>query len=175
MRVRGEILGLGSKTDQPFVVFILPEFLQDIRIWHQPKLEIANAPLYFLTARRDGMKNTPIGPKSNAAFVVKRFVEKPTLPVARRLIRQHGLWNSGIFIWKASTLLAALRRYQPAIYQSLEKIKAAAPRSLTSSAPRLRNAIAEQYNQMPNVSIDYAVMRKLEDVLAPWKPSQERR
>ncbi|HEX7231875.1 MAG TPA: mannose-1-phosphate guanylyltransferase [Candidatus Binatia bacterium] len=104
------------------------------------------------------MKNTPVGPKSNAAFVVKRFVEKPTLPVARRLIRQHGLWNSGIFVWKASSLLAALRRYQPAIYQSLEKIKAAAPHSLTSSAPRLRNVIAEQYNQMPNLSIDYAVM-----------------
>jgi mannose-1-phosphate guanylyltransferase len=104
------------------------------------------------------MKNMPIGPQSNAAFVVKRFVEKPTLPVARRLIRQHGLWNSGIFIWKASTLLAALRRYQPAIYQSLEKIKAAAAHSLTSSAPRLRKAIAEQYNEMPNLSIDYAVM-----------------
>ena len=104
------------------------------------------------------MKNTRMGPASNAAFIVKRFVEKPTLPMARRLIRQHGLWNSGIFIWKAATLLAALRRYQPAIYRSLEKIKAAAPRSLTHSSPQLRKAIAEQYKKMPNLSIDYAVM-----------------
>ncbi len=104
------------------------------------------------------MKNRPMGRTSNAAFVVKRFVEKPTLPVARRLIRQHGLWNSGIFIWKAATLLAALRRYQPAIYQALENIKAAARHSLASSAPRLRRTIAEQYNKMPNLSIDYAVM-----------------
>ena len=105
------------------------------------------------------MKNGAIGPKSATAFVVKRFVEKPSLPAARRLMRQHALWNSGIFIWKAATLLAALRRYQPEIYQSLEKInKAAAAYSLTSSAPRLRKAIANQYNQMPNLSIDYAVM-----------------
>jgi len=107
------------------------------------------------------MKNSAIGSKLDAAFDGNRFVEKPTLSAAQRLIRQHGLWNSGIFIWKASTLLTALRRYQPEIYQSLEKInKAAAAYSLTSSAPRLRKIIADVYRGMANLSIDYAVMEK---------------
>jgi mannose-1-phosphate guanylyltransferase len=107
------------------------------------------------------MKDKPLGHRVDAAFVVKRFVEKPTLTAARRLMRQHCLWNSGIFVWKASTLLEGLRRYQPAIYQSLEKINdAAGGHALASSAPRLRKLIAHEYSKMPNLSIDYAVMEK---------------
>jgi mannose-1-phosphate guanylyltransferase len=52
-----------------------------------------------------------------------------------------------------------LQQYQPDIYESLEKInKAARAHSLTSSARRLRKTIADEYNEMPNLSIDYAVM-----------------
>ena len=132
-------VGLAAETDQLITIGIKPDYPE--------------------TGYGYIMKNRPIGAKSDAAFVVKRFVEKPTLPAARRLIRQRSLWNSGIFIWKASTLLAALQRYQPDIYESLEKInKAARAHSLTSSARRLRKTIADEYNEMPNLSIDYAVM-----------------
>lgn len=104
---------------------------------------------------------TVVHKSTSTAFFVKRFTEKPTLAVARRLIRQHSLWNSGIFVWKASTLLQLLARYQPVIAAGLESIKrAAAGKSLADPSPKLRAVIAREYKKMPNLSIDYAVMEK---------------
>ena len=101
------------------------------------------------------------GANSAASFLVDRFTEKPTLAAARRLIRRRALWNSGIFVWKASTLLELLARYQPAIAGGLERIKrAAAGKSLANPGRGLRAAIEREYGKMPNVSIDYAVMEK---------------
>jgi mannose-1-phosphate guanylyltransferase len=99
--------------------------------------------------------------RSPRAFVVKRFTEKPSLPVARRLMRQGSLWNSGIFVWKASTLLQLLARYQSGIYQGLEAIeRAAAGRSLANPPSQLDAVIGREYKKMPNLSIDYAVMER---------------
>lgn len=93
------------------------------------------------------------------AYRVKRFKEKPTRSMAKTLIRQGSLWNSGIFIWKASTLLERLRRYQPAIFTALEHIRAIARgRSLATPASGLRTAIARAYATMPNISIDHGVL-----------------
>ena len=101
------------------------------------------------------------GTTSSTPFLVERFTEKPTLAAARRLIRQRSLWNSGIFVWKAATLLQLMGRYQPAIAQGLEVIKrAAAGKSLTNPATALRRVIAREYKIMPNLSIDYAIMEK---------------
>jgi mannose-1-phosphate guanylyltransferase len=94
-------------------------------------------------------------------FVVSRFTEKPSLPAARRLLRQRALWNSGIFVWKASTILELLARYQPSINAGLKSIeRAAGGKSLANPSPRLRAFIAREYRKMPNLSIDYAVMEK---------------
>lgn len=108
------------------------------------------------------MKDKAVAGKApSTAFLVKRFTEKPTLAAARRLIRQRSLWNSGIFVWKASTLLQLLARHQPAIYQGLKVIqRAALGSSLANPNPKLRAVIAREYKKMPNLSIDYAVMEK---------------
>jgi mannose-1-phosphate guanylyltransferase len=95
------------------------------------------------------------------AAEVKRFQEKPDLITARRLIRQGALWNSGMFAWRAATLLDSLRRYQPVIFALLEAIRdATAGRSLTRPAPSLARFIAREYAKMPSISIDYAVLEK---------------
>ena len=71
------------------------------------------------------------------------------------------MWNSGIFVWKAATLLELLARYQPEIAAGLEAIKrAAAGKSLANPSPKLRAVIAREYKKMPSLSIDYAVMEK---------------
>lgn len=99
--------------------------------------------------------------KSLAAFRVKRFTEKPRLALARRLVRHGALWNSGIFVWRAVTLLELLSRYQPAIAAGLETIKRAARgKSLSRPTAKLRGIIAREYKKMPSLSIDYAVMEK---------------
>ena len=96
-----------------------------------------------------------------AAYQVKRFCEKPSMALARQLIRQGSLWNSGIFVWKAATLLELMRRYQPPIAACLAEISRAAKRqSLASPSRRLRQTIVREYQKMPNISIDYAVLEK---------------
>ena len=57
---------------------------------------------------------------------MKNFTEKPKPAKAQQLIRKGSLWNSGIFVWKASTLLELLSRYQPDISSGLEVIRKAA-------------------------------------------------
>jgi len=95
------------------------------------------------------------------AFRVARFTEKPDLQTAKRLVRQGSLWNSGIFVWKARTLLDRLRRYQPDVALGLDAIaKQARGKSLANTGPGLRAAIAREYKKMPHISIDYAVLEK---------------
>ena len=72
-------------------------------------------------------------------------------------MRQGSLWNSGIFVWKATTLLELLARYQPEVAKGLEIIgKAMTGKSLSSA--KLRPVIARAYKKMPSISIDYAVL-----------------
>ena len=82
--------------------------------------------------------------------------------MAQQLIRQGSLWNSGIFVWKASLLLELMQRYQPMIARGLEQIKKAAARKVARllPSPQIRNIIAREYKKMPNISIDYAVLEK---------------
>ena len=95
------------------------------------------------------------------SYRVKRFAEKPDLAGARALVRKGSLWNSGIFIWKVSTLFELLSRYQPEISSGLEAIRNAMDgRSLANPKPRLRSTIAREYRKMPSISIDYAVLEK---------------
>jgi mannose-1-phosphate guanylyltransferase len=94
-------------------------------------------------------------------YRVEGFKEKPSLDTAQQLIRQGSLWNSGIFVWKASVVLEALGRYQPAISRELRKISQAAHgKPLGNPGPRLRAVIRRAYKKMPNISIDHAVLEK---------------
>lgn len=106
------------------------------------------------------MKGKSLGSKP-AAYRVKRFREKPSVSLAQQLIRQGSLWNSGIFVWKAETILELMRSYQPTISKGLERIKkVAGGRSLGAPTPQIRSIVAREYKQMPNISIDYALLEK---------------
>jgi mannose-1-phosphate guanylyltransferase len=107
------------------------------------------------------VKGKAVGGRTQSAFQVGKFTEKPNINVAKRLMRQGALWNSGIFVWKAATLLELLNRYQPQIASGLKAIDAAAAgKSLGSPSPQMRAVIAREYKKMPNLSIDYAVLEK---------------
>ncbi len=98
---------------------------------------------------------------SRGAFQVKRFIEKPNEAAAKKLIRQGSLWNSGIFVWKASLVLDLLNRYQPEIGAALSRIgKAAAGKTIANPSPALRRTIGREYGKMASISIDFAVLEK---------------
>ncbi len=95
------------------------------------------------------------------SYRVRGFKEKPTQKKARRLMRLGSLWNSGIFVWKVSTILEMLGRFAPSITRGLRKIQEAAHgKGLGNPPARLRSVVRREYRKMPNISIDYAVLEK---------------
>lgn len=93
------------------------------------------------------------------AFRVERFVEKPDIETARGyLATERYLWNSGMFIWKLSTVRNALREFMPAMCEGLERIQAAL------GTEHEQQVLQAEYAAMPKISIDYAVMEKAERI-----------
>jgi len=161
------------RRDADAVMLVLPadHWVADVKAFQRTLLEavdlaerydqlitIGIRPDYPETGYGYIVKGKTLGAKrGSGAFQVKRFTEKPAVAAARRLIRQGSLWNSGIFVWKAATLLNLLARYQPAIAKRLDNIaQASGEKSL--AGPKLRAVIAREYKKMASISIDYAVL-----------------
>ena len=90
-------------------------------------------------------------------YKVRKFTEKPDLPTAKRFVDSgEYYWNSGMFVWKVSTLMAMIKRYLPNLYQGLMTIKPAI------GAPDEQQVIADVFDGLKGVSIDYGIMEKAE-------------
>ena len=88
-------------------------------------------------------------------YRVRRFIEKPELAVAQRLIRNSRIvWNGGIFCWQAGVILAAMRQWLPALYNGLERIH----RVLGTPAGNVR--LQQLYRHLPSISIDVGVLER---------------
>lgn len=96
-------------------------------------------------------------PVADGIFDVARFVEKPNRATAEEYLRggRH-VWNSGMFFFRASELLAAVTRFAPDVWACIERIEAAAKRGPDAEEEATEAAFAA----MPSISIDYAVMEK---------------
>jgi mannose-1-phosphate guanylyltransferase len=128
---------------------------------HDHLVTIGIRPDYPETGYGYIMKSGQLAASGGTAFQVKKFTEKPNQATAKKLIRQGSLWNSGIFVWKASLLLELLNRYQPEIGAALGRIgTAAAGKTLANPSPALRRTISREYGKMPSISIDFAVLEK---------------
>ena len=134
----------------------------EIAARHDSLITIGIRPDYPETGYGYIVKGKSAWRREDRLYQVKRFNEKPSLISAQQLIRQGSLWNSGIFVWKASLLLELLRRYQPDDFKGLEQIKQSYRRKIRSEIPTRSTAhvIAREYKKMPNISIDYAVLEK---------------
>ncbi|MBU3546708.1 mannose-1-phosphate guanylyltransferase/mannose-6-phosphate isomerase [Polynucleobacter sp. MWH-Jannik1A5] len=94
------------------------------------------------------------------AFVVDRFVEKPDSQTAQSYLADGGyLWNSGMFVLKASTWLAALREYRGDIYDASQKAWQAKSEDQADGVQFIRPG-KEEFMSIPSESIDYAVIEK---------------
>jgi len=87
------------------------------------------------------------------AFKVERFVEKPDAARAQAYL-QSGVfgWNSGMFVWKASTVLECLKRFKPETHAGVMEIAAA------WGTPEQKAVIDRVYPTLPKISVDYGVM-----------------
>jgi mannose-1-phosphate guanylyltransferase len=92
------------------------------------------------------------------ARIISCFVEKPDYHAAINYLRTGTyLWNSGIFIFRAGTILENIKTFLPSLYDCLDEIVK------LSGEPG--NKIQEVYEKAPDISIDYGVMEKSKDIL----------
>jgi mannose-1-phosphate guanylyltransferase len=92
-------------------------------------------------------------PRGVPAFTVRRFTEKPALPLARSYVSSGKyLWNAGMFFWRASTFLEYLRRFLPATHDALREL------AKSIGTPRYAAALRRIYPSLENISVDYSIM-----------------
>lgn len=93
------------------------------------------------------------------AHAVERFVEKPDLDTAKAYVASgEYLWNSGMFIWKVSTILNSIKAYLPDMFDGLERIAAAIGTEQQGAV------LDKEFRTLESVSIDYGVMEKAESI-----------
>jgi mannose-1-phosphate guanylyltransferase len=98
-------------------------------------------------------------------YHVQQFREKPDAQTAAKYVASgRYYWNSGIFVWKARTILAALAQHQPEMYGRLERIAAAA------GTARFDEVLSAEFAAIKGISIDYAVMEHAAEVLVIEAP-----
>lgn len=98
-------------------------------------------------------------PRNKEIFRVDSFREKPDIETAKKYILQNNFfWNAGVFIWSVSTIVNAFRVYQPAIskvFEGMEHIY---------GTPEEQENIDKCYPECENISVDYAIMEKAEEI-----------
>ncbi len=85
---------------------------------------------------------------------VRRFVEKPNAAKARRYLRAGNyLWNAGIFVWTAKTILAEIEDCAPELHRALAPLSSA-------RRPAAASALERAYRRAPSLPIDVAVLER---------------
>ena len=97
--------------------------------------------------------------RNKQVFRVDSFREKPDLATAEQYIKKsYYYWNAGIFIWNVATIVNAFRIYQPRMARIFEALL---PVYGTEGE---QAAIDEQFPKCENISVDYAIMEKAEEI-----------
>lgn len=104
---------------------------------------------------RGSTQPSVLNPQS-CIYDVERFTEKPDQTTAKRFLQQGGYyWNSGMFVWRASAILAEIQQYLPEVHQVIQAINAE-----SRTAGTFQQAVEKHFAAMPSISIDYGVLEK---------------
>lgn len=144
--------------------------------WIEDEVQfVSNLQRTFDVCERDGVLMTlgivPTFPNTGYGYIefnkldsrpikkVVQFREKPDYVTARKFIQsRHFLWNSGIFVWSVSAILDAFSEFQPVMSELFDK------GFEKYDTPEEKDFILEHYPLAENISIDYAIMEKANNV-----------
>ncbi len=86
---------------------------------------------------------------SEQALMIKRFVEKPDIETAESYLKAGNFfWNSGMFVFKASVIIEAFKKFHPEMLRKMQNMVS-------------NDSVTKQlYEQLEDISIDYAIMEK---------------
>lgn len=105
----------------------------------------------------DGMSAAK--PLNDGIYPVKTFTEKPNLEMAKMFLESGDfLWNSGIFIWNLQTISEAFRYLLPEVADRFREGE------LLMGTEKEEKFIEQIFPKCPNISIDYGIMEKAENV-----------
>ena len=97
--------------------------------------------------------------EQNLVKKVKSFTEKPNFELAKQLLESgEFLWNSGIFIWSVKQICESFKKYAPSMAKLFEE---GIPYYYT---PQEEDFISDAYMECKNISIDYAILEKADNV-----------
>ncbi len=99
------------------------------------------------------------GAESNGAYEVERFVEKPDMETAEKYLASGKyLWNSGMFVWKISSIMGNIQKFMPAVYEGAVKIGEA------FGTPQFNEVLEREFSTMPSESVDFGIMEKADNI-----------
>ncbi len=105
------------------------------------------------------IKESDVAEKDNRIYKVKTFTEKPDHDMARFFMNNGDfLWNSGIFVWSTKSIINALEIGDPELANIFKEGWE------TYNTPKEKEFINKAYTVCKNISIDYSVMEKAENV-----------
>ena len=97
--------------------------------------------------------------RNKSIYRVDSFKEKPALTTAMEYVKSNNyFWNAGIFVWSVSTIVNAFRVYQPDMARIFEDLLP------SLGTPEEQTRINEEFGKCENISVDYAIMEKAEEI-----------
>lgn len=97
--------------------------------------------------------------KYSNVYEVERFVEKPDIEKAKEYLESGNyIWNSGMFVWKASTILDSFKEILPDTYEGLLDIKKTIGKDI------FEDVLFEKFTKFRSESIDYGIMEKSSNI-----------
>jgi len=110
--------------------------------------------------------------KVEGFFKAECFVEKPDLETAKKYLSDGDyFWNSGIFVWKTSTILSEIETHLPFLYKTLKEIESIlfepyqTNKPNQPNKPKELNKLNRLYSSLEPISIDYGIMERSSNIL----------
>ncbi|MCL4558118.1 MAG: sugar phosphate nucleotidyltransferase [Deltaproteobacteria bacterium] len=114
---------------------------------------------YGYIARGEGLEGPDVQKGAHALCRVTGFTEKPSRERAEQFISEGYLWNAGVFVFRASTMIAAIRKHLPELASALDTIKQ------HMKGPYERKTIKEEYARLSDISVDKGIIERLDNMV----------
>ena len=99
------------------------------------------------------------GEEKDDVYAVERFVEKPDLATAKEYLASgRYLWNSGMFVWKVSSVMHNIKEFMPDIYKGAVRIGQA------FGTPDFTDVLVKEFTAFRSESIDFGIMEKADHI-----------
>ena len=162
-------------NDQPLIYFsadhMIEKFSKLIKSIKHNKSNLDNKNIFIFGVKpRSNSSNYGyfLSKKNGTMNIVTKFIEKPNLEKAKKIIKQKAYWNSGIFFIRKDSIINNFKKLQPQILKNCKKA--------VINSRQIQNTYhlnKKNFSKLASKSFDYAILEKAKNVMAvkldiPW-------